>query len=123
MSMCSGLPRKFFLAVTTGIFFFLGGGQQIQLRTEGRENGVLDEVAPYSGVPLNLQMTKTRILIRLLRIYFPRNWEFGAALPKLRNFGGLLNTSKPPRYSNFKESIHPVFMLNKPFKIPTVQSL
>jgi hypothetical protein len=24
----------------------------------------------------------------LLRMYFPRNWEFGSALSKLRNFGG-----------------------------------
>jgi hypothetical protein len=33
-------------------------------------------------------MSETRILIRLLRMYFPRNWEFGSALSKLRNFGG-----------------------------------
>jgi hypothetical protein len=33
-------------------------------------------------------MNETRILIRLLRMYFPRNWEFGSALSKLRNFGG-----------------------------------
>jgi hypothetical protein len=33
-------------------------------------------------------MSETRILIRLLRMYFPRNWEFGLALSKLRNLGG-----------------------------------
>jgi hypothetical protein len=27
-------------------------------------------------------------MIRLLRMYFPRNWEFGSALSKPRNFGG-----------------------------------
>jgi hypothetical protein len=27
-------------------------------------------------------------LVILLRIYFPRNWEFGSALSKLRNFRG-----------------------------------
>jgi hypothetical protein len=32
-------------------------------------------------------MSETHISIRLLRMYFPRNWEFGSALPKLRNFG------------------------------------
>jgi hypothetical protein len=32
-------------------------------------------------------MSEPRILIRLLRIYFPWNWEFGSALSKLRNFG------------------------------------
>jgi hypothetical protein len=45
-------------------FCWRGGGQQIQLRAEGRENGDLGAVAPYSGVPLNLQMSETRILIR-----------------------------------------------------------
>jgi len=30
--------------------FFSGGVQQIQLRTEDRENGDLGAVAPYSGV-------------------------------------------------------------------------
>jgi hypothetical protein len=71
--MISGVPWNFFRE---------GGGvfQQIQLRTEGRENGYLGAVAPLSGVPLNLQMSENRILIRLLRIYFPRNWEFGSAL-------------------------------------------
>jgi hypothetical protein len=35
---------------------FCSGGevQQIQLRTEGRENGDLGAVAPYLGVSLNL---------------------------------------------------------------------
>ena len=35
------------------------------------------------------KMSETRILVRLLRMYFPRNWEFGSDLSKLRNFGGL----------------------------------
>jgi hypothetical protein len=33
-------------------------------------------------------MNETHILIRLLWMYIPRNWEFGSALAKLRNFGG-----------------------------------
>jgi hypothetical protein len=68
--------------------FFLGAVQQIQLRIEDRENGDLGTVALYSGVPLNLQKNKTHILIRLLRIYIPQNWEFGPDLAKLRNFEG-----------------------------------
>jgi hypothetical protein len=76
--MTSGVPR---------IFGGGGGVQQIQLRTEGRENGYLGAVAPWSGVPLDLQMNETRILITLLWMYIPRNWEFGSALSKLRNFG------------------------------------
>jgi hypothetical protein len=67
---------------------FFGEVQQIQLRIEGRENGDLGAVAPYSGVPLNLQINETHILIRLLRMFIPRNWKFGSALAKLRNFGG-----------------------------------
>jgi hypothetical protein len=34
------------------------------------------------------KMSETRILVKLLRMYFPRNWEFGSALSKLWNFGG-----------------------------------
>jgi hypothetical protein len=71
-----------------GILFGGKGFQQIQWRIEGRENGDLGAVAPESGVPLNLQMSETRILIKLLRMYFPRNLEFGSALSILRNFGG-----------------------------------
>jgi hypothetical protein len=67
----------------SGILF---GGQQIQLRIEDRENGDLGAVAPYSGVPLNLQMNESHILIRLLRMYIPRNWELGSALAKLWDF-------------------------------------
>jgi hypothetical protein len=78
-------------AAYSGILFEWGGGggrvYQIQLRTEGRENGDLGAIAPSQGFPLNLQMSGTRILIRLVRMYFPRNWEFGSALSKLRNFG------------------------------------
>jgi hypothetical protein len=33
-------------------------------------------------------MNEAHILIRLLWMYIPRNWEFGSALAKLRNFGG-----------------------------------
>jgi hypothetical protein len=71
--------------VMPGIFL---GGPQIHLRTEGRENEDLGVVAPLSGVPLNLQMNETHIFIRLLRMYFSWNWEFGSALSKLRNFEG-----------------------------------
>jgi hypothetical protein len=84
VQITSGVRRNFVRAV---------GVKQIQLKTEGRKNGNLWAVAPQSGVPLSLEMSETRILIRLLRMYFPRNWEFGSALLKLRNFGGGL---KPP---------------------------
>jgi hypothetical protein len=49
--------------------FFRGGVQQIQL-TEGRENGDLGAVVPWSGVPPNLQVGKTCILIRFLGCIF-----------------------------------------------------
>jgi hypothetical protein len=80
-SVPSGVP---------GIFSGGGGGgvQQIQFRTGGRANRGGGAVTPKTGVSLNLQMSETRILIRLLRMYFPRYWEFGSALSKLMNFGG-----------------------------------
>jgi hypothetical protein len=46
-----------------------------------------------------LQMNETHILIRLLRMYIQRNWEFSSALAKVRNFGGGLNPTNPPRYA------------------------
>jgi hypothetical protein len=43
-------------------------------------------------------MSETRILIRLLQMYIPQNWEFGPAFSKLRNFGGGgLNPPNHPR--------------------------
>ena len=47
------------------------------------------------------KMSESRILVRLLRMYFPRNWEFGSALSKLRNFGGggFEHPKLPPRYA------------------------
>jgi hypothetical protein len=55
--------------------------------TEGIENADVGTVVPSSGVPLNLQMSGTRILIRLFRTYFSQNWKFGSALSKFWNFG------------------------------------
>jgi hypothetical protein len=43
-----------------------------------------------------LQISETRILIRLLRIYFPRISEFG---PASEFRGGSLNPPNPPRYA------------------------
>jgi hypothetical protein len=40
-------------------------------------------------------MNETRILIRLLRMYIPQNWEFGSALLKLWISGGFEHP-KPP---------------------------
>jgi hypothetical protein len=51
-------------------------------------------------------MSESRILVRLLRMFFPRNYEFGSALSKLRNFpgrggrGGFEHSNPPPpRYA------------------------
>jgi hypothetical protein len=87
-------PGNFFQGVYARIFF--SGVQQIQLRTEGGKNGDLGAVFPAAWVPLNLQMNETRILIRLLRMYISRNWEFGSALSKRRNFGGVVEPLQPP---------------------------
>jgi hypothetical protein len=45
-----------------------------------------------------LQMNETHILIRSLRMYIPRNWEFGSALAKFRGGGGLNPPSPSVRH-------------------------
>jgi hypothetical protein len=73
---------------------FSGGGSTNLFEDRGQRNADLGAV----GVQLNLQ---NRTLIRLLRMYFPRNREFGLALSKLWNFGaGVLTTQTPPWYAN-----------------------
>jgi hypothetical protein len=42
-------------------------------------------------------MSETRILVRLLQMYFLRNWEFSSALSELWNFRGRFET--PPQYA------------------------
>jgi hypothetical protein len=82
------IPRNWEFGSALAKLRNFGGVQQIQLRIEGRENGDLGAVAPKSGIPLNLQLNETHILIRLLPMYIPRNWEFDPALAKFRNFWG-----------------------------------
>jgi hypothetical protein len=65
--------------------FFRGGGEGGSTNSvEGRENGDVGVVAPKSGVPLHFQMSETRVLIKLLRMYFPRNW--GGLTPPVRRW-------------------------------------
>jgi hypothetical protein len=45
-------------------------------------------------------MSETRILISLLQMYIPRNWEFGQAFSKLRNFGGFEPPQHPRGYAS-----------------------
>jgi hypothetical protein len=71
--------------VTPGTFF--GEGLTNSIEDRGQRERGSGGGSPYSGVPLNLQINETRILIRLLQMYIPRSWEFGSALAKLRNFG------------------------------------
>jgi hypothetical protein len=49
-------------------------------------------------------MSEPYILFRFLRIYFPRTWEFGSALTKLRNFGGGVGFN--PRIPRFATGLH-----------------
>ena len=50
----------------------------------------------WRGGLFTQQLSESRILARFLRMYFPRNWEFGYALSKLRNFGGVEPPKPPP---------------------------
>jgi hypothetical protein len=65
---------------------FAGGGSTNSVEDEGQRNGDLC-CSPYTGIPLNLQVNEARILIGLLRMHIPRNWEFGSGFSILRNFG------------------------------------
>jgi hypothetical protein len=56
---------------------------------------------------LNLQTNETHILIRLLLMYFQRNWEFGSALSKLQNFGG--RGVEPPKHKHLHCPSHVSF--------------
>jgi hypothetical protein len=68
-----------------------GGGSTNSVEDRGQR-----EWGSGGGSPLvmSLQMNETHILIRLLRMYIPRNWVFGSALAKLRNYEG-----GAPRYA------------------------
>ena len=47
------------------------------------------------------EMSESHILVRLLRMCFPQNWEFGSALSRLGYFrgGGFEHPKPPPRYA------------------------
>jgi hypothetical protein len=51
-------------------------------------------------------MSETCILIRLLQRYFPRNWEFGSVLLKLRNFTSVRQCRITHHYGNSKVHYH-----------------
>jgi hypothetical protein len=76
-----------------GILF--RGGSTNSVEDRGQSEWGSGRGSPQSGVPLNLQMSETPILIRLLWMYFPQNWEFGSALSKLWNFGVEFELPKP----------------------------
>jgi hypothetical protein len=79
---------------------FFSGGSTNSVEDRGQRERGSEGGGPLIRVPLNLQMSETRILIRLLRMYFPRNREFGSALSKLRNFGGWFEPPQTlPRYA------------------------
>jgi hypothetical protein len=82
-------------------FFFGGGGPTNSVEERGQREQGLGALAPQSGVPLYLQMSETRILIRLLQMYFPRNWEFCSALSKV-GISGLGGGFEPPNLPRFR---------------------
>jgi hypothetical protein len=67
-----------------GIFFGGVGVSANSVEDRMQREGDLGAVAPYSGVLLNLEMSETLILIRLLLVYFPWNWKFSSAFSKLQ---------------------------------------
>jgi hypothetical protein len=62
-------------------------GSKNHLRAEGRENGDLGAVPRSQGFRSICKWVKPVFLLGCYGCIFPRNWEFGSALLKLRNFG------------------------------------
>jgi hypothetical protein len=65
---------------------FLQSGSLDLLEPSGPVQASNGITLPYSGDPLNLQMSETHILVRLLQMYFPRNWKFGLTLSFIHSF-------------------------------------
>jgi hypothetical protein len=73
-----GVPRNFVRVGKRGSTNLVEGTGQTERGSGGG--------SPLIRGSTQFAKSDTRILIRLLRMYFPRNWEFGLALSKLRNF-------------------------------------
>jgi hypothetical protein len=72
--------------------FFFGGVQQIQLRTEGRENGDLGAVPPSQGLHSICRWVKPVFLLGCYGFIFHGSRN----LAQLRNFGGGVGVEPPP---------------------------
>jgi hypothetical protein len=101
---------------------FCSGGevQQIQLRTEGRENGDLGPVALYSGVLLNLQSGSTLSNFRDVEGCYGCIFHgTGNSAQLCQNFGisgGRLNPQNPPRYATAQT--RGVWWIKGPYNAP-----
>jgi hypothetical protein len=94
--------HTFLLAVAYLGILFGGGFNKFSCGQRADRTGIWGRWPSSQWFRSILLMSETRIVIRLLRMYFPRNWKFGSALSKLRNFGeeeGGLNLWTPPRYA------------------------
>jgi hypothetical protein len=69
-------------------FFSGGGGSTISVEDRGHWEREFWGSSPLVRGSTLFANGWTRILIRLLQMYFPQNREFGSALSKLWNFGG-----------------------------------
>jgi hypothetical protein len=86
--------QSFRTVACPGIFF--DGGSTNSVEDRRQREWVSGDNSPLVWGSTQ-QMSETRILIRLLRMYFPQNWKFSSALSKLRNFGvGGFEHPKPP---------------------------
>jgi hypothetical protein len=74
-------PDIFFWGVTPGIFSG-GGGSTNSVEDRGQREWGSGRGSPLVRGSTQFQMNETHILVRLLRMYIPQNWEFGSALAK-----------------------------------------
>jgi hypothetical protein len=79
------------------LFFFFGGGgggPTKSVKDRGQRERGSGGGSPESGVPLNLQMNETHILISLLRMYIPHGTGNSAQL--WQNFGEVETSNRTP---------------------------
>jgi hypothetical protein len=77
-----------YLSGVPGNFFWGGGVQQIQLRTEGRENSDLGVVATSQGFCSICKWVKPVFLLGCYRCIFHRTWNSAQLCQNFRIFFG-----------------------------------
>jgi hypothetical protein len=83
---------------------FREGGSKNSVEERGQRERGSGGGSPVFRVTIKFAKNETHILIRLLRMYIPRNWEFGSALA-FGISGEGVEPPKPPSVRHCREGI------------------